>query len=209
VGEIHCLDDLPSGTDAVILCTGYKASFPFLEPELNKRALNHRDRFHHMLALEIGPTLAFIGYSRPVRTICSLLGPALDGQPRLVRHISAERTQNGQGLRRTIFSSRFQALAQTCIISSSQNGLSCETHWLLPPFADLKRYHPHTHARVMRSALSGAQYRFAGQDDEGSAIKENAWTAVSAHPLPRHSRQPRRALYLKLVAGFFCSTSSD
>lgn len=71
VGEVLSWGDVPPECDVVVLCTGFDASFPFFDgsshPTVDLRAasLNHRSRYHHMIDLDIGPSLAFIGYSRP------------------------------------------------------------------------------------------------------------------------------------------------
>lgn len=69
IGGIKAFDEtgvtLMDGTreevDAVVCCTGYKLSFPFLNVNID----NMRDLFKQMFLPDIGPSLAFIGFARP------------------------------------------------------------------------------------------------------------------------------------------------
>ncbi len=47
--------------DAIICCTGYQLSFPFIDISIQ----NMRDLFKQMIIPEIGPSLSFIGFVRP------------------------------------------------------------------------------------------------------------------------------------------------
>ncbi|MFC3032804.1 flavin-containing monooxygenase [Pseudoalteromonas fenneropenaei] len=47
--------------DAVVFCTGYQLSFPFLEYKIN----NMRDLYKQMFIPEVGASLAFVGFVRP------------------------------------------------------------------------------------------------------------------------------------------------
>ena len=61
--EVHFCDGTEEEVDIIIQCTGYKAEFPMLPAEIKAVPLTHN--YKYLFNVE-DPTLAFIGYVRPV-----------------------------------------------------------------------------------------------------------------------------------------------
>lgn len=207
VGDITSVNDLPQDTDVIILCTGYIGVFPFFEqhlPELNERSSRHRDRYHHMIDLQIGVSLAFIGFSRPAFGAVPPLSEMsarywvllLTGE-RVLGEDASEVRDKDRSYEERLFrrdATRIQSLVQYHrMMHALAKCIDCG-----PPLQDLQRNHPRVYARVVHSCLSASQFRLVG-----AGSTEEAWTAVLESPLPRYSRQPRSAFHLKLKAGMF------
>lgn len=205
IGEITCANDLPEDTDMVILCTGYVGTFPFLEqylPELNGRSSRHRDRYNHLIDLEVGVSLAFIGFSRPAFGAVPPLSELsarywammLTGERVLSKDVERQllksRLYEERLFRRD--ATRIQSLVcYNKMMDTLAKCIGCE-----PPLDDLQSHQPRVHARVMHSCLSAAQFRLV---EPGST--KDSWIAVLESPLPQYSRQPRSAFHLKVKAG--------
>jgi hypothetical protein len=65
---ITCGDGAIIPCDAIIFCTGYADLFPFFcdDPRITEAQRNPRQLFKHMIHAEIGSTLSFIGFARPI-----------------------------------------------------------------------------------------------------------------------------------------------
>ncbi len=211
VGHVSSWDEVPHEVDLIIFCTGYRATFPFFDEtshpavDLHVSSPNHRNRYLHMIDLDVGTSLAFIGYSRPA---FGAIPPLSEMAARYwAMLLTGERTIVPQNARTQIHidriyeerlfhrdSARVKSLVQYHrAMDSFSRLIGC-----LPPLEELKANHPSIFSRVMHSTLSGVQYRLCG---EGS--REEAWEDILKHQLPRYTRQPKNAFRMKLEAGLF------
>ncbi|KAL9190774.1 hypothetical protein ACHAXT_000480 [Thalassiosira profunda] len=210
VGEVSSWGDVPSDCDALILCTGFEARFPFFdsnshpEVDLGVSASNHRERYQHTIDLSVGPSLAFIGYSRPAFGAIPPLSEMaarywallLTGERTIGPSARAEAAADQAYEERLFYrdASRLPALVQ---YHRSMDNLA-KLIGCFPPLEELRINHREVCDRILHSSLSGVQYRLCG---EGSM--EAAWSDISRHPLPVFTRQPRSAFHAKAGAGLF------
>ena len=210
IGSVNSWDDIPSDTDIIICCTGYTSSFPFFDEEshpdvnLRENSVNHRLRYKHVIDLNVGSSLAFIGYSRPAfgavpplsemaaRYWALLLTGKRNISARDESILIADRAYEERLFARD--ASRVTSLVQ---YHRSMDGFA-RLIGCMPPLEDLKLNHYNEYLRVMHSSLSGVQYRITGD-----GWSEEAWKDLRQHPLPRYSRQPKSAFRIKLKAGLF------
>ncbi|MDD9967044.1 MAG: NAD(P)-binding domain-containing protein [Myxococcales bacterium] len=59
--HVHYRDGSREAIDSIVFCTGFRPTFPFLEVGLR----DLRDLYRQMYHVELGPTVAFIGFARP------------------------------------------------------------------------------------------------------------------------------------------------
>ena len=157
-----------------------------------------------MIDLDVGPSLAFIGYARPAfgaipplselsaRYWAMLLTGERTIGPSARMEVDVDRTYEERLFARD--ARRVQCLVQYHrTMDNLARLIGC-----LPPLKELRAHHPDIFARVMHSSLSGVQYRLRG-DGWSSA----AWDDILRHPLPIYTRQPRSAFRVKVDAGIF------
>lgn len=213
VGHVSSWNEVPPDVDLnlIICCTGYRATFPFFDEtshpavDLHVSSPNHRNRYLHMIDLDVGASLAFIGYSRPAFGAIPPLSEMaarywamlLTGERTIVPHDARTQTHIDRIYEERLFhrdSARVKSLVQYHrAMDSFSRLIGC-----LPQLEELKANHLSIYSRVMHSALSGAQYRLCG---EGS--REEAWEDILKHQLPRYTRQTKNAFRMKLEAGLF------
>ena len=215
IGQVSAWEDVPSEVDVIVVCTGYQATFPFFDEtshptvDLHANSPNHRDRFQHMIDVDIGPSLAFIGTSRPafgaippLSEMASRYWALLLTGERTIPQDAHAQIHSDRMYEERLFSrdaSRVQSLVQYHrAMDAFARLIGC-----FPPLKELRVNHPSIYARVIHSTLSGVQYRLAGEGN-----REEAWEDISKHPLPRYTRQTKNAFHTKLEAGLFGSDSS-
>ena len=198
-GVVFC-DGSEFECDTIICCTGYRAAFPFFEQhmaELAVRACDARARFKHMIAPEVGPSVAFIGFARPAfgaippmsemsaRYWAMLLAGELrlPERGRLEELIARER-----GAEERQFSRDAKRIDTLTHYHTFMDGLAALIG-CRPRLTQLRRERRGVWERAVHSALCGAQYRLFGP----GAI-EDAWRTMERMPLPRFAQQPHSAL---------------
>ena len=192
IGEIVTLGDLPSGTDLVICCTGFAAS----KGELVVGAdINHRNRWRHVVDLNLGPMISFVGFSRPafgaVPPISEMGGrwwaAFLRGDLEFDVAAAAIETQEDKKYEESLFKKDFHRLKSLVQYHRMMKAFG-DLLGVSPPLGELRKHHKGIYERVMRSTLSGAQFRLVGR-----FMSEKAWKTCEQLPLPQHERMPRSA----------------
>ena len=199
--------------DVIVLCTGYRASFPFFEahmPQLAERSLDARSRFKHIISMEEGSSLAFIGYARPafgavppmselaarywVQLLSAERALPADAHDTIVRDRAAEENLFARDARRLTALSQYQRW-----MDELATLIGCK-----PQLRSLRLHHPDVWRRVIHSAMSGCQFRL-----HGPGATDDAWRAVERMMLPSHRRQPRCAVLAKSRALRAFQASTD
>ena len=169
--------------DLVVCSTGYRVAFPFLEthaPELAAQAANPRYLFRHMISLEYGPSIVFIGFVRPG---IGSIPPCAEMQARyFALLISGERQlPPAEEMRRDIDRHARLDLEQ---FPEDALRLSALTDYLRfmeematvigcrPPLMRLFLTEPRVWAKVLFSPISGVQYRLIGPGAEPERARE-------------------------------------
>ena len=203
IPEIKSTSDLPPNTDEVILCTGYITAFPFLEPALTPHL--HRERaYAHTFNLDIGPTLAFIGFARPafgaVPPISELSARywalLLTGElPFNIEEARISQISDATYSSRLFprDANRLQSLVQyQRVMDTLASLIGCS-----PPHALLKDQYSNIHERVIRSSFCSAQFRLTGPGADFNAAAK----ILRSLPIPKYGRASRATLHSFLRSG--------
>lgn len=176
IGQVSAWEDVPSEVDVVVLCSGYQAKFPFFDEtshptvDLHATSPHHRDRYLHMIDVDIGPSLAFIGYSRPAFGAIPPLSEMAARYWALL--LIGERTITPHDARTQIHSDR---MYEERLFSRDASRVKSLVHYhrtmdifarligCLPPLEELRANHPSIYSCVIHSTLSAVQYRLSGE----------------------------------------------
>lgn len=159
--------------DTILLCTGYRTSFPFLaehHPELEGAMARVRDMYKRMILPSIGTSLAWIGFVRPG---LGSIPPCAEMQARyFALLVSGERELPPlEQMQRDIDkharldfdhfpvdAPRLPTLTDYLrFLESVAEVIGCR-----PPLRKLLQSDPRTFAKVMFGPITAAQYRLAG-----------------------------------------------
>lgn len=193
IGEILSAADVPPDTDLVVFCTGYTTRFPSYQASAFD---NHRDRWLHMIDIGIGPSLAFIGYSRPAFGAVPLLSGMSARLWALLllglRSIATDDAREERDKHRSYEEHLFKCDASKVPTLVQNNGRWTRflNGWLRATVRGMMANHPKVYERVIGSCFSGAHFRLCGD-----GTTEAAWQHVAGMPLPKFRRQHREALW--------------
>jgi dimethylaniline monooxygenase (N-oxide forming) len=169
--------------DVIIVCTGYRFTFPFLartHPELMAAASNPRALYKHMIDPGIGLGLAWIGFVRPglgsipacAEMQARYLALLLSGERRLP---SPDEMERDTGAQSALDLEQFPADAQRLraltdylrFIEGMARQIGCR-----PPLMRLFFTEPRTWIKMVFGPLAAAQFRFAGPGAEPERVRE-------------------------------------
>ncbi len=148
-----------------------------------------------MIDTDIGPSLAFIGFSRPA---FGAVPPLSEMSARLwALLLTGERDMTGAKQERDehrayeerLFDRDGATKLTTLVQYQRQMDAIARRIDCMPPIELLKLNHPVVYERVIGSCFSGAQFRL-----RGDGATEAAWKHVAGLPLPKFKRESSRAL---------------
>jgi len=169
--------------DLILDCTGFRLTFPFLEPlpdQVARRAEKPRSLYKRMLVPELGPGISFLGFLRPaVGAIppCSelqarYLALLLSGQKQLpsMADMQADIAWH-EGQDREQFPYHFDKVPWLSDYLRYLDGIAAEIG-CLPPMTKLFFTDMRLWWKAMFATLSGIQYRLAGPGADYASARQ-------------------------------------
>ncbi len=174
-------DGTHTACDAIIFCTGYKATFSFLSEEISDKLLPVNNLWKNCVDPSIGETLLLIGFSRPqqinlitVAEMQSRMAALLITKQRQLPSPAAMRQQilDDQGWMQKYYGVRYKKnpalIDYLYYLDKLSKFIGCEVPLWKALFKD-----PHLWLKLIFSSMNGAHYRLQGP---GSNWEQSAKT---------------------------------